>query len=161
MPSQQPQQTPRRRRRQATSRFLSQRALLIGFVAVALIALAVFFLRRGARPDLAGVARADPANVELVVAGENLYATRCAGCHGAAAAGATAPALNAAGTAWQHDDQWLFTTIKRGGQATAPPGATSAMPAFESLTDGQVWAVLAYIKSTWPTERQTAQPQGR
>jgi mono/diheme cytochrome c family protein len=160
MSLQPPQQTRARRRRRATSPQF-QRVLIVGFVAVALVALAVFFLRQGAGPEVVGVTGADPANTELVVVGRNIYTTRCAGCHGAAAegAGASGPALDATGQAPTRDDQWLFTTIKRGGQATAPPGATSAMPAFDGLTDGQIWAVISYIKSTWPPQTQTAQPQ--
>ena len=35
----------------------------------------------------------------------------------------------------------------------APPGYKSDMPAFKDiLTDAEIWAVLAYIKSTWPDE---------
>jgi mono/diheme cytochrome c family protein len=34
------------------------------------------------------------------------------------------------------------------------------MPAFGGgLSDEQVWAVLAYIKSTWPQHIQSTQPQ--
>jgi mono/diheme cytochrome c family protein len=68
-------------------------------------------------------------------------------------------AADASGRAWQRDDQWFFTTIKHGGQATAAPGDTSTMPAFGSLTDADIWAVLSYIKSTWPKDIQDAQPR--
>jgi mono/diheme cytochrome c family protein len=35
----------------------------------------------------------------------------------------------------------------------APPSYQSDMPAFGSvLSDEDLWAVLAYIKSSWPTE---------
>lgn len=34
------------------------------------------------------------------------------------------------------------------------------MPAFgKALSDDEIWAVLAYIKSTWPPEIQAAQEQ--
>jgi mono/diheme cytochrome c family protein len=45
----------------------------------------------------------------------------------------------------------LFGVVKEGGAAFAPPGFRSNMPAFgEALSDREIWAVLAYIKSTWP-----------
>jgi mono/diheme cytochrome c family protein len=66
--------------------------------------------------------------------------------------------LDQSGNAWQRDDQWLFTTIKLGGQATAAPGYSSAMPGFSTLTDADIWAVISYIKSTWPQHIRDAQP---
>jgi mono/diheme cytochrome c family protein len=67
--------------------------------------------------------------------------------------------LDDRGQAWRYDDQWLFTTIKLGGQATAPPGYTSYMPALGSgLTDAQIWAVIAFVKSTWSPRTLESQP---
>ena len=35
----------------------------------------------------------------------------------------------------------------------SPPGFKSNMPGFEeTLSDDQIWAVLAYIKSKWPEQ---------
>ncbi len=165
-----------RRRKQGGSgnRFLSQRVLIVVFVIVALLALIVFIVRSDDRPPIANVTGADPTNMELVAMGQQVYATRCAGCHGANLEGEPdwpqrrsngvmpASPLDASGQAWRHDDQWLFRTVKQGGQATAPPGYTSYMPAFgDGLTDEQIWAVLAYIKSTWPRHIQATQPQAR
>jgi len=60
----------------------------------------------------------------------------------------------------RRDDRWIFTTIKEGGQATAAPGTTSAMPAFGGgMSDEQIWAVIAFVKSTWPADVRAAQPQ--
>ncbi|WP_316980019.1 c-type cytochrome [Shumkonia mesophila] len=42
-------------------------------------------------------------------------------------------------------------TPRGGGAAIAPAEFKSGMPAFgEALSDEQIWAVLAFIKSTWP-----------
>lgn len=167
MPSQQPK---RPLRAPAAPGFLSRRNIAIGFVALALVALTAFFIRAGARADDLPATSANPADAAQVALGQRLYVTRCASCHGAALAGepdwpqrranGTMPAtpLSAAGPTWQRDDGWIFTTIKAGGQATAPPGTTSAMPPFGNLTNGQIWAIIAYIKSTWPEHIRAQQP---
>lgn len=42
----------------------------------------------------------------------------------------------------------------------APPKYQSDMPAFQGLLpDEDIWAVLAYIKSTWPPEIRRAQAE--
>jgi mono/diheme cytochrome c family protein len=156
-PGTKPLASPRRR--------LSQRTLVIGFVAVCLLALLVFFIRSGSRSATARMDRADATNVEFVAQGRQIYATRCAGCHGADLKGEPgwpqprsngampASPLDHSGTAWQHDDTWIFTTIKQGGQATAAPDSTSSMPAFGGgLTDAQIWAIVSYLKSTWANQ---------
>ncbi|MFX4219962.1 MAG: c-type cytochrome [Thalassobaculum sp.] len=57
--------------------------------------------------------------------------------------------------------------IKYGGQPFSPPTYVNDMPAFEGeLADADIWAIIAYTKSTWPEEalvRQkeaTAESQG-
>ena len=75
-------------------------------------------------------------------------------------ANGTLPAspLDARSQATRHDDQWIFRTIAEGGQATAAPGEISTMPAFGStMSDTEIRAVIAYIKSTWPPEVQQQQ----
>jgi mono/diheme cytochrome c family protein len=52
----------------------------------------------------------------------------------------TAPPHDATGHTWHHDDAYLVETTKHGGQATAPRGFVSGMPAFgDKLTDDEVW----------------------
>jgi mono/diheme cytochrome c family protein len=55
----------------------------------------------------------------------------------------------------------LFDYTKLGGQAAmAAQGLEfdSAMPGFgDTLTDDQIWNVIAYIKSTWPDRVQEMQ----
>jgi mono/diheme cytochrome c family protein len=150
---------------------LKQRSLMIGFVLICLLALGVFVVRSSSRSATMSLDRADAKNAGAVAHGRQIYATRCAGCHGSDLKGEQgwpqprsngampASPLDASGRAWQRDDQWLFTTTKYGGQATAAPGDTSAMPAFAALTDADIWAVLSYIKSTWPKDIQDTQPQ--
>jgi mono/diheme cytochrome c family protein len=173
MAEQKPTSTTRSKRRRQTSsrRILNQRNVIIGFAFVCLLALGVFVVRSGARSSASSADRADITNAKFVAQGNRIYATRCASCHGGDLRGEQgwpqrrpngvmpAAPLDANGQAWQRDDQWLFTTIKRGGQATASPGSISSMPAFgDGLTDADIWAVLSYIKSTWPRHIQDAQP---
>jgi mono/diheme cytochrome c family protein len=145
---------------------------MIGFAIVCSLALIVFVIRTGSRPTTVYTDRSDATNETLVAQGNHLYATRCASCHGNDLKGEQgwpqrrpngvmpASPLDATGHVWQRDDQWLFTTIKLGGQATASSGYTSSMPAFGGgLTDTEIWAVISYIKSTWPKHIQEVQPR--
>ncbi|HEX9370949.1 MAG TPA: c-type cytochrome [Roseiflexaceae bacterium] len=163
---------PSRKPPTGTHRLLNQRNVGIGFVVIATLALMIFLVRSNTRSSVAGANGADPTNSAQVALGRDVYATRCATCHGANLEGApgwpqrqpngTMPAspLDRRGQAWQHDDQWIFTTIKEGGQATAPAGYVSSMPALGGgMSDDQIWAVIAYVKSTWPADIQAAQPR--
>lgn len=136
----------------------------IGVLTAVLLALLAVFLLRGGSPVRttapstapASTETAVPASTETIALGKRLYATYCAGCHGANLEGApgggphAAPPLNASGPARQRSDTWLFTTIRDGGQATAPPGTASFMPAMRgSLSDAEIRAIIAYLKQVW------------
>ena len=108
----------------------------------------------------------------LLKAGEELYAVHCASCHGANLEGQDnwrkqlpdgaypAPPHDASGHTWHHPDSQLFEITKFGGQASAPTGFQSAMPAFEDvLSDADIWAVLEFIKSRWPQKERDYQTQ--
>lgn len=161
--------TPPRRARRPLPRTLVLGAvalLMVGLVALNVLA------RRPAAPAGRPVTGADPRDAALVAQGRLVYADACASCHGANLEGQPdwqrprpdgsmpAPPHDASGHTWHHNDQSLFTTVRQGGQATAPPGYQSGMPAFPQLSDEQIWAVLAFIKSAWPPEVQRAQQQG-
>ncbi|MCW8835571.1 MAG: cytochrome c [Rhodospirillales bacterium] len=133
---------------------------LIGLLALAVLVGGYLFIE-DAKPD-----RADPNDQSLVSEGKVLYAEKCAECHGAQLQGEPgwpdwrvrkpdgslpAPPHDETGHTWHHDDALLFDYTKRGGAAIAPAGFKSGMPGFgEVLSDRQVWAVLSFIKSTWP-----------
>jgi mono/diheme cytochrome c family protein len=115
---------------------------------------------------------ANPADPELVALGEQVYAQQCASCHGADLegqpdwqrqlpdGGLPAPPHDASGHTWHHPDVLLFGITKFGGQALAPAGFKSNMPAFaDQLSDREIWAVLAFIKSRWPADIRAAQQQ--
>jgi len=109
-----------------------------------------------------------------IVRGQSLYAHNCASCHGAnlegqpnwrspdANAVLLAPPHDGTGHTWHHDDELLFEYTKLGGntalEVRGVSGFNSGMPAFgETLTDDEIWDVLAYIRSTWSEREQQAQ----
>ena len=114
--------------------------------------------------------RADPSNSRQVAAGKTVYDQHCAACHGVNLEGQPewrsrlpngrmpAPPHDDSGHTWHHDDDTLFGLTKFGiAPPYGPPGYQSDMPAFGStLSDQQIWDVLAYIKSRWsPRARET------
>lgn len=115
--------------------------------------------------------RADPDDMRQVASGEDVYRQHCASCHGARLEGQAdwrirkpdgrlpAPPHDRTGHTWHHPDEHLFRMTKLGLKPPlAPDGYESDMPAFdESLTDEQIWAVLAFIKSRWPAEIRNRQ----
>ena len=108
---------------------------------------------------------ADPANAAQVARGKPVYDLHCASCHGAKLEGQPnwrqklangrfpAPPHDETGHTWHHADSLLFNITRNGIEAYAPAGYQSDMPAFRGrLTDEDIWAALAYIKSTWSDE---------
>lgn len=133
-----------------------------GALVVAAVLAAVAALRA---PGPDPVALADPADPARLAQGARLYALHCATCHGAALGGqagwdtapdpAPAPPHDVTGHTWHHGDRMLFDYVKRGGAAVVTDlgiaGFESGMPGFaDTLSDAEIGAVLAYIKSTWP-----------
>ena len=65
-----------------------------------------------------------------------------------------APPHNENGHTWHHDDGLLLQRIREGGRY---PGF-KPMPAFgETLSDEEIGAVLAYIKTLWTDEQREIQ----
>lgn len=103
------------------------------------------------------------ASAEVIAQGRQVYADQCASCHGADLAGQPdwrsplpsgrlpAPPHDASGHTWHHPDAVLFRIVKEGTAAIVGGGYESDMPGFGGvLSDAEIRAVLAYIKSTWP-----------
>lgn len=108
-------------------------------------------------------AGANPSDPSQVALGKDVYVKNCASCHGINLEGQNnwrrpfpdgklkAPPHDASGHTWHHTDKLLFDYTKLGGQALIGGDFQSGMPGFKSiLSDAEIWAVLAYIKSTWP-----------
>lgn len=119
-----------------------------------------------------GKPTADPTNEAQVAAGKRVYEAHCASCHGARLEGQAnwrerrpdgklpAPPHDASGHTWHHTDEALFRVTKDGLAAIAGAGYETDMPAFAGrLSDEEIWAVLAYIKSRWPQAIRDRQPK--
>jgi mono/diheme cytochrome c family protein len=107
--------------------------------------------------------------------GGALYAEHCAACHGAALEGAPewrtpdadgrypAPPHDATGHTWHHGDGMLFDYVKRGRQAVLDDmgvAFSSGMPGFGTvLSDDEIAAILAFIRSSWPPEIRAIQAE--
>ncbi len=105
----------------------------------------------------------DPFDAAQVSLGRQVYAEACASCHGANLAGQPnwrvrdadgylpGPPHDETGHTWHHPDRQLFQITKNGVAASAPAGYKTTMIAFaDQLSDEEIWAVLAFIKSRWP-----------
>lgn len=138
--------------------------LVVGVLSVMIVAVAALFyvLASQLTPEFI-----DPAERKLVRQGQPIYTTHCAVCHGESLQGQRnwrqrlpngrlpAPPHDQTGHTWHHSDAMLVDIIKNGlvPGRTAPPGYESDMPAYRAiLTDEEIVAVLAYIKSTWPAD---------
>jgi mono/diheme cytochrome c family protein len=120
----------------------------------------------GGGADSAGI----PMTQADIAAGQELYQANCAACHGAQGQGQPnwqerradgklpAPPMNGDGHTWHHPDGQLFAMVKQGIEALAPEGYKSDMQGFDDrLSDREIRQVLAYIKSTWPSEKLARQ----
>ena len=109
-------------------------------------------------------------DVEQLALGQEAYTEACASCHGANLEGQPnwkvrqangrlpAPPHDDTGHTWHHPDQLLFEMTKQGVEAFGPEGYESDMVGFaDTLSDDQIWAVLAYIRSTWPADIRARQ----
>lgn len=109
--------------------------------------------------------QADPTDKLQVAQGQVVYQRHCAACHGENLEGQPdwrsrkpsgrlpAPPHDETGHTWHHPDKLLVEITKYGPGKLVPGGYESDMPAFEgTLPDKDIWAAVAYIKSTWPFE---------
>lgn len=112
------------------------------------------------------------AKAARVAVGAGIYERHCASCHGANLEGQPnwrerlangrlpAPPHDASGHTWHHADQVLFDLVKQGVAAYAGAGYESDMPAYAvRLSDDEIRAVLAFIKSRWPAPIRDKQAQ--
>jgi mono/diheme cytochrome c family protein len=108
----------------------------------------------------------------VLAQGKALYDQHCASCHGANLEGQPewraplpsgrlpAPPHDAGGHTWHHPDEILFEITKRGPAAVVGGGYQSDMPGFASvISDAEISAILAYIKSTWPERERRYQEE--
>lgn len=130
-------------------------------VCIAVLGAGVWFWMSGAEADI----RLRPDDPSAVARGQEIYAAKCASCHGPGLEGQAnwrerlpngrlaAPPHDKSGHTWHHPDAQLFDLTKRGPAAIVGSGYQSDMPAYAGiLIDDDIIAVLSYIKSTWPPE---------
>jgi mono/diheme cytochrome c family protein len=107
---------------------------------------------------------------DQISVGKRAYAEQCAICHGVnltgqpnwqtplPSGGRLAPPHDLTGPTWRSSDKQFFDVTKYGGQRFSPPDYKNFMPGYENrLSDEEIWAILAYIKSTWPPYIREAQ----
>lgn len=150
---------------------MRRNAVLLSAVAVAsLAAITALAQRQGGDVRAQSVTfLGQPVTSEQVVLGQRVYAENCASCHGANLEGQPdwkrrlengrmpAPPHDESGHTWHHSDQDLFAITKLGVGGVVP-GYESDMLAFgEILSDEEITAVLAFIKSTWPERQRDVQ----
>lgn len=148
---------------------MANKTLIFGVAGVVVLGAVALLYDAGRDSSAAFI---DSADQQLVVQGKAIYANFCASCHGESLQGQPnwrqrqsngrlpAPPHDKTGHTWHHPDAMLFDMVKNGlvPGKTAPPGYESDMPAYrEILTDEEIIAVLAYIKSTWPPKVLEAQ----
>lgn len=121
--------------------------------------------RSGLAPDT--INPGDPVQVAL---GRRVYADQCAQCHGTKLEGQPnwrsrrpdgrlpAPPHDVSGHTWHHGDAVLFRITREGISAVVGGGYESDMPGFRGvLSDAEIRAALAFIKSTWPDRERGLQ----
>ena len=102
----------------------------------------------------------DRAAIKL---GQTIYKDNCASCHGINLEGQIgwqteivdgrrlAPPHDETGHTWHHPDEILYNMTKYGFEEMLGKKYPNNMPVYEDiLSDGELLAVLGYIKSTWP-----------
>jgi mono/diheme cytochrome c family protein len=100
-----------------------------------------------------------PATADPTLAkGAGLYTANCQSCHGGATGGNLKdipPPHNANGHTWHHADQQLIDMTLNGISFSLE---AQKMPAFkDKLTEEDVKAILAYIKTWWTEEQRKSQ----
>lgn len=149
----------------------SQRKFMFAVVAAVIIGAAAILYSATQQSAPAFI---DPADHSLVMQGKVIYASNCAACHGDSLQGQPnwrermpngklpAPPHDKTGHTWHHPDAMLVDMVKNGlvPGKTAPPGYVSDMPAYRDiLSDHEIVAVIAYIKSSWPAKVLEAQKE--
>ncbi len=118
-------------------------------------------------PDIPNAASVPPLDDDLVSQGADLYQETCASCHGADLSGQDewkspnldgsypAPPHDSSGHTWHHSDTLLLEIVRDGLDLPE-----SRMPTFgDQLSDGEVLAILEFLKSNWGEEERAFQWQ--
>jgi mono/diheme cytochrome c family protein len=110
--------------------------------------------RQSPPADIAGKTNPVAGNADAVSAGQALYTTNCATCHGdqgkgdgPAGASLDPKPANLQATSKETEPQYQYWVIAKGG-ATA--GLSASMPAFEGvLSEADIWNIVTYLDTTY------------
>ncbi len=151
--------------------WLSPSHLIIGALALAVFGVGAYVFFERSAVDETSSANI-PVEGELVALGEQIYKLQCAVCHGVNLEGQPnwrerkpngrlpAPPHDATGHTWHHDDATLFALTKYGLAALTGTPVETDMPVYDGvLTDREIRAALAYIKSKWPKKIRERQAE--
>ena len=141
------------------------------FASVLTVCLIVLLAACGSAPNEPGADA--PQDASALALGETVYAANCASCHGAELEGEPdwktsnadgtmkAPPHDESGHTWHHPDAYIRDRIVNGTNGLdAAVQAKSNMPAYgDTLSDVEIDAVIAYIKSYWSPRVQEMQSQ--
>ena len=136
---------------------------------VVVLAGAAVLLALGWRPGALGIPAPSDGDRPLTAQerrGEVLYNSNCVSCHGGPTGGGMMdypPRHNANGHTWHHPDCELKQIVREGSDAMtdmmremmAPPNAPRMQAFKDRLSDDEIDAVLAFIKTLWtPAQRE-------
>jgi mono/diheme cytochrome c family protein len=152
-------------------RRLGPKGRFLGFATLIALIITVFWIsyeRHAAETEVT----ADRFNEAQVSLGGSLYIANCAFCHGDNLEGKPGwdghypsgrrPALplNGETEITRLSDQDIMDVTKYGGQPFSPADYENDMPGFEmQLSDADIWAIVAFIKSRWSDEAIERQRQ--
>lgn len=86
--------------------------------------------------------------------GERLYASACAGCHGAKGEGAEGPMLANPVLLRAATDSYLVETVRRGRRGTAMLGFDRPTPVRRALGAGEIESIVVYLRTWEPKEKK-------
>ena len=152
-----------RQARQEALRQQKQKQRVIWGVGITGVLLLIFSAVMALRAQ--SIPSTNPADSEAIALGRQVYETQCASCHGVNLEGQAgwkepnpdgsfrAPPHDETGHTWHHPDAQLFAITKHGTAALVGGDYKTRMEGFgDSLTDAEILAILAYVKSTWPPQ---------
>ena len=113
--------------------------------------------------------KAEATNPEQVALGNRVYFAQCVSCHGAKLEGSPTGAsacravnfLPAARPQWSHVASLRRAALRHRKERHRAARASGLSKRYAGvrrrLSDAEIWAVLAYIRSTWPEETRKLQ----
>lgn len=144
------------------------------WIGLAIIGLCIAVIGYAASQRPTEISLADAENQKQVEIGQLTYQRTCMACHGvklkgkpswevASAKQAGIP-LNADGTTWHISDRHLFDAIAtgvrvKGGKTKKIHDDPFAASKGGRLSDQEIWALIAYFKTTWTARQVESQKE--